>query len=180
MNDAEMEKLLEQGMSGVPPREEFREQVLLDSVLTFTRVRRTRARWRAASLAAAAVLIATVSFLLGRSSLPRAPVQTRLPGTSVASESQTVAVPNDLVAWLDAARLFRQLGMEDRMARAVDHAGKLLPCDAATAGDMTGPAVVIGGKGVQSRRDRVGLDSRARRSESAEGTKRILAQVLGD
>jgi hypothetical protein len=50
----------------------------------------------------------------------------------VAGAAEKVAVPGDLVAWLEAARLFRQLGMEDRMARAVDHAYGLLPYDAAT------------------------------------------------
>ncbi len=132
MKSEDWDKLLEQGLSGEPPRAGFREEVLGDSVTAFVRGRRSRAWRRAGSLAAAAVLIAGVSFLLGRHSLPKAAPETAPVVTPVAVETQGVAVPNDLVAWLDAARLFRRLGMPDRMGRAVDHASKLLPYEAAT------------------------------------------------
>jgi hypothetical protein len=133
------DKLLERGLSGGPPRPGFREEALANSVAAFVQARRSRTWWRAGSLSAAAVLIAGVSFLLGRHSLP-APV-----AAPVAAKTQGVAVPNDLVAWLDAARLFRQLGMPDRMGRAVDHASRLLPADTALAGGATGPVVAANG-----------------------------------
>jgi hypothetical protein len=118
------DKLLEQGLSGEPPRTGFREEVLAESVAAFVRGRRRRVWRRVASLSAAAVLIAGVAFLLGRYSRAPAvaPVVAKTPG---------VTVPDDLVAWLNAAQLFRQLGMPDRVARAVDRANQLLPYDAA-------------------------------------------------
>jgi hypothetical protein len=132
------DKLLERGLSGGPPRPGFREEVLANSVAAFVHARRSRTWWRAGSLSAAAVLIAGVSFLLGQHSLP-APV-----AAPVAAEIRGVAVPNDLVAWLDAARLFHQLGMPDRMGRAVDHASRLLPFDMATGAVACGTAALGG------------------------------------
>jgi len=126
------DKLLEQGLSGEPPRAGFREEVLGDSVAAFVRARRGLVWRRVASLSAAAVLIAGVSFLLGRHSLPGAVPETAPAATPVAVETRGVTVPDELVAWLDAARLFRQLGMPDRMGRAVDRASKLLPAGVAT------------------------------------------------
>lgn len=132
MKSEDWDKLLARGLSGGPPRPGFREEVLAASAAAFVQARRSRAWWRAGSLSAAAVLIAGVSFLLGRHSLPTAIPETTPVVTPVAAETRGVAVPNDLVAWLDAARLFHQLGMPDRMGRAVDRASRLLPYDAAT------------------------------------------------
>jgi hypothetical protein len=127
MNNADMDRILEQGLSGEPPREEFRERVLRDSLLIFARARRTRVRWRAALLTAAAVVIAGVSFLLGRYSWPQERLAAPPVPKPVTADTQGIRVPSELVQWVEAARLFRQLGMEDRMARAVDHASKLVP-----------------------------------------------------
>ncbi len=179
MNQEDLEKLLEQGLSGDPPRKEFREEVLRESLRTLAWGRRTRARWRIVSLSAAAVLIAAVSFLLGRSSLPRAEVQRMTPVRPVASEGQTVAVPSELVTWLDAARLFRQLGMEDRMARAIDHAHKLRPYDTAAPGAATGPVVAAGGGAVESGAHDVGRARGAGLHESVDSVNRIMALSLG-
>jgi hypothetical protein len=38
-----------------------------------------------------------------------------------------VSVPVELVAWLDAARFFKQLDMPDRVDLAYERAGKLVP-----------------------------------------------------
>jgi hypothetical protein len=62
-----------------------------------------------------------------------------------AAEPDGVNVPSHLVAWLDAARLFGQLGMEDRMGRAVERAGRLLPFDAVTTSSMTGQTLAATG-----------------------------------
>ena len=175
MNDAEMDKLLEQGLSGGPPRPGFREEVLADSAAAFVQARRSRTRWRVGSLSAAAVLIAGIAFLLGRYSMAGPMVVT----PSVAA-AEGVTVPNELVEWLDAAQLFRQLGMEDRMARAIDHASKLLPYDTASAGGTTGPVATTGGEGVENQRNCVGPGRSPGLPESVESRKRILAQVLGD
>jgi len=181
MNGEDLDELLEKGLSGGPPRREFREQVLRGSMTMFVRGRQRRARWRAASLSAAAVLIAAVSFLVGRSSLPPREAERAAVVTPVPRDSQAVAVPSELVAWLEAARFFRQLGMEDRMARAVDRASKLLPCDTVTAGDATGSVLAtVGGRDIESEGKHVSLADASNLRQLVEGVNRIMARCLGD
>jgi hypothetical protein len=180
MNDTEMGKLLEQGLSGDPPRPEFREQVLQDSLATFARRRRHRVIWRTTALSAAAVLIAGVSFLLGRASLARQVPSGAAAPTFVAAEGQTVGVPNELVAWLEAARLFGQLGMEDRMARAVDRASRFLPVGSVAAYGGTEPVFAVGGEASPKERKQGGPHRIPALPPSFESVNRIMAQSLGD
>jgi len=133
MKDKDVDKYLSQHLSGSPPREAFKQQTLRDSTAALVRVQRRRSAWRRAELAAAAVLIAGIAFFGGRLSKPRTLPRNVDVAPQVAAEPDGVTVPSDLVAWLDAARLFKQLGMEDRMARAVERAGRLLPYDAVAA-----------------------------------------------
>jgi hypothetical protein len=130
MNNDDLDHLLERSLSGDPPGQVFRARVLLDSTEAFVLARQSRARWRLAALSVAAVFIAAVSFLLGRSSVPPA-MRQPMTEPAVASAAGTVAVPSELVAWLQAARFFGQLGMEDRVALAYDRASKLVPYEAA-------------------------------------------------
>jgi hypothetical protein len=83
----------------------------------------------------------------------------------VAAEPEGVIVPSDLVAWLDAARLFKRLGMEERMARAFDKAGKLLPYDAVAEINMTEQAITFDSNGEEIFRD--------------QNKSSILAEILG-
>jgi hypothetical protein len=198
------DKLLERGLSGGPPRPGFREEVLADSVAAFAQARRSRTWWRMGSRSAAAVLIAAVSFLLGRYSLPKPAPETAPVVVPVAAETRGVAVPNDLVAWLDAARLFHQLGMPDRMGRAVDHASKLLPAVPATSAVACGTAasggeierISPGGEGATGTPDVTSRTADSRfpilsalalgatplplGSSLAENADQIMAQSLGD
>ncbi|UCE46985.1 MAG: hypothetical protein JSW47_15410, partial [Phycisphaerales bacterium] len=140
MKDKDVDKYLSQHLSGSPPRESFKQQTLGDSTAALVRAYRRRSARRRAELAAAAVLIAGIAFLGGRLSKPRTLPRNVDAALQVTGEPDGVNVPSDLVAWLDAARLFKQLGMEDRMARAVERAGKMLPYDAVAASSVTGQA----------------------------------------
>ena len=143
MKEKNVEKYLRQHLSGDPPREAFKQQTLRDSTAALVRVHRRRSALRRAECAAAAVLIAAVGFLGGRLSMPHA-LPSSVDVTPLATaEPDGVTVPSDLVAWLDAARLFKRLGMEERMARAVEHAGKLLPYNAVTSISTTGQALAF-------------------------------------
>jgi len=124
MNNQDIDHLLEEGLSGDLPLEPFRSRVLQDSTAAFVRARRGRTWWRFTAMSAAAVFIAAMSFLLGRCTSPQ-PAGTPI----VADAGDTVAVSKDLVAWLQAAQLFGQLRMNDRMVRAVERASRLLPVD---------------------------------------------------
>jgi len=174
MNNQDIDRLLEQSLSGDPPRQVFRAQVLLDSTEAFVHARRTRTRWHFAALSAAAVFIGGVSFLLGRGSMPQPAT-----GPNINVAGDTVAVPKELVACLSAARLFKQLHMEDRMNRALDCAGKLMPREAIATGGAAGSVFAAGGEGFGSQSRYVGSSPKQGSSQSVENVDRILAGYLG-
>jgi hypothetical protein len=171
VSNEDIEKLLETIVPTGEPRADLRARVLQESLSALARGRRNRARWRVVSLSAAAVLIAGTSFLLGRASLSPGEARPAPPAPSpVAAGNRTTTVPNDVVAWLDAARLFRQLGMEDRMARAVDRASQLLPRDTILAEGTT--AIALDPEGDARVEEQGGLPG------SMESLSRIMAQSL--
>lgn len=174
MNNQDIDRLLEESLSGDPPRQVFRAQVLLDSTEAFVHARRSRARWRLVAFNVAAVFIGGVSFLLGHYSAPQPA------GNRVAAEaSETVAVPKELVACLSAARLFKQLGMEDRMNRALDLAGRLLPREAIAASSAAGPVFPGGGEVIESQSRYAGPGHKPDQRQSVESRNRVLAGSLG-
>ncbi len=180
MNDQDVDNLLERNLSGDPPSQAFRAQVLQASSTLFALTRRRRARRHLMVLTtAAAVLIAGVSFLGGRYSVMRrsteAPPGAPPVAMAVAQADETVVVSSELVAWVNAARLFKQLGMEDRVARALDRAGRLMPPDTADPGAGTGS--VFTGAGQEEHPDEA---DRSDRRESFSVMNRIMAQYSGD
>ena len=151
--DKDVDKYLREQLSGSPAREAFKQQALRDSTAALVRVRRRHSAWRRAGFAAAAVLIAGIAFLGGRLSVPRNfPRNLSVPHKwprnvditpEAVAEADGVNVPGDLVAWLDAARLFKRLGMGERMARAFEKAEKLLPYEAVAEINMAGQAISV-------------------------------------
>ena len=129
-------------------------------------------------MAVAAVLAIGVAFLGGRFTAP-----ITVPGTENIAQRQGaeldgVTVPDELVAWLDAARLFRHLGMEDRMARAVERAGRLLPADALIADGQT--LRVLAARSIENQTERVKPMGTSGPLPLAESVNQILAQSFGD
>ena len=180
MKDRDVDTHLTQFLSGEPPREEFRQQALRDSTAALVHVQRRRSAWRRVEMAAAAVFIAGVAFLGGRLSAPRTLPRNVDVALQAAAESGRVTVPSDLVAWLDAARLFRHLGMEDRMARAVERAGKLLPSDVVAANNVMGQTITATGEGiVEDKNKQVSPADILRPHESVESISGIIAQSVG-
>lgn len=127
MNDSEMDKLFEQAFSGPGPRDAFRAQVLRDSTAALAERPARRKHWQAAALVAAGILIAATSFVLGRASMSATPVEKPKVAQQPIETPETVLVSADLVAWLKAARLFEQLGMEQRVNLAYERAARLVP-----------------------------------------------------
>ncbi len=181
MEDKDVDKYLSQHLSGDSPREAFKQQTLRDSTAVLVRVRRRRSVRRRAELVAAAVLLAGVAFLSGRLSAPRTLPRNVDVAPRAAAEPDGVTVPSDLVAWLDAARLFRLLGMEDRMARAVEHAGKLLPYNAVTSISTTGQALAFTGDDevFEDKNKHLILTDILGPHESVESISGIIAQSFG-
>jgi hypothetical protein len=179
MKDRDIDTHLRQHLTGDKPREAFKQQTLRDSTAQFIRVYRRRSAWRRAELAAAAVFIASIAFLGGRLSAPPASTSSADDVQQATAEPEGVTVPNDLVAWLDAARLFNQLGMQDRMARAVEQAGKLLPTDTVTANGQTSQVFAAGGS-VDNQNEHMEPIAVHGPQPSADSINQILAQSLGD
>ena len=114
MKEKDLDKYLRQHLSSSAPREAFKQQTLRDSTAAFVRVQRRRSVLRRVELTAAAVLIAGIAFLGGRLSMPHPLPRSMDIEPRVAAEPEGVIVPNDLVVWLDAARLFKiELAAED-------------------------------------------------------------------
>ena len=178
MKDRDVDIHLRQHLSGNQPREAFKQQALLDSTAEFVRVHRRRSAWWRVELAAAATLIAGLAFLGGRISVSHTlPKSMDVPRVAI-DKSSGVNVSSELVAWLEAARLFRQLGMEDRMARAVERASRLLPADTFIADGQTLRAFAAGSIENQTEyAEQMGVSCP---QPSAEISNQILAQSFGD
>ncbi len=180
MKDKDADKYLREHWSGSAPREAFKQQTLHDSTAALVRVQRQRSVRRRAELAAAAVLIAGIAFLGGRLSVPRKLPRSVDIAPRATAEPDGVTVPSDLIAWLDAARLFRQLGMEDRMARAVERAGKLLPYEAVVASSVMGQSFTRTGDEVfENQNKHLILADILGPHESVESISGIIAQSFG-
>jgi len=176
MKDKDADTNLTRHLSSEPPRDAFKQQLLHESTAEFIRVWRRRLAWRRAKFAAAAVLIAGVAFLGGRLSVQPASPTTVNSAKQVDTDS--VNVPTELVAWLEAARLFRQLGMEDRMGRAVERAGRLLPAGTFIADGQV--RQVFAAESIENQIERLELMGISGPHSSAESINQILAQSFGD
>ncbi len=177
MKDRDTDTNLKRHLSGEPPREAFKQQMLNESTAEFIRVWRRRSAWRRAKFAAAAVLIAGVAFLGGKLSVPPA-LPTEVDVTIQADTDDGVTVPTELVAWLEAASLFRRLGMEDRMARAVERASRLLHAETFIADGQVRQAFAA--EYIENQTERVELMGISGPHPSAESINQILAQAFGD
>jgi hypothetical protein len=187
MNDSDVEKLLEQGFSGGRPRGAFKEHVFRESRAALVRGRAVRVQWRAAALAAAAVLVVAVSFLCGRLSVSPSTMEPEPTVPQVVAQGDLVAVPGELVTWLEAARFFKQLGMAERVARAYEQASRLVPYGALSADAHEGSvfAADIGGygRGASGRSDFVNIRDwpntlGAEKPDDIEPSTKHLHQVI--
>ena len=172
MTSHDIDKLLEQTLSGDAPDPAFRTRILDNSLAALQRTRRIRARYARMGCGIAAVFVVGISFLLGRCSAPRSSAT-----SVIADAAEEVTVPNELVEWLEAAQLFRQLGMADRMARAVERASRLVPRDRAIVAPETGP-VFADRKSVESQEKPMTSVDRAHPPVAV--VNRVLARSSGD
>lgn len=178
MNNKNVDKLLSEHLPGSAPREAFKEQALRDSTTALIQVQQRRFARRRMELAAAAILVAGLAFLGGRLSAPSASPRSVDDAPQATTESEGITVPSDLVAWLDAARLFNQLGMKDRMSRAVERASRLLPADTFIAYNQTLKGFAAGS--IENQTECFEPMGKPSSQSSADSINQILAQSLGD
>ena len=129
MNNQDINKLIEDALSVGSAGEVFREQVLRDSTAALIRGRIMRRQFRAAGLTLAILLVTAAAFTCGRMSVSDRITDRQLAIQTAGDKSDGVRVSRDLVAWLDAARFFTQLGMNERAAFSYKKASELIPRD---------------------------------------------------
>ncbi len=129
MNNQDIDSLIADALSANSSGDAFREYVLRDSTAAFTRGRVLHRRLRTAGLTSLVLLVAGAVFLCGRLSAPRQALNRQVLAHDVDEQVESVMVSRDLVVWLDAARFFTQLGMDDRAALSYRQASELIPYD---------------------------------------------------
>jgi hypothetical protein len=127
MNNQDINKLIEDALSTDAAGEAFKEQVLRDSTSVLIRGRVLRRQFRAAGLTLAILLAATAAFICGRMSAPDRIIYRQAVVKTVGDKNDGVRVSRDLLAWLDAAKFFTQLGMNERAAFSYKKASELIP-----------------------------------------------------
>jgi hypothetical protein len=129
MKSHDTNKLIADALSAGAASDAFKEHVLCDSTAAFTRGRALQRRLRTAGFTSLILLVATGAFFCGRLSAPGEAVDQQIVTQSNDEQDDSVMVSRDLVAWLDAARFFTQLGMEERATLSYKQASELIPYD---------------------------------------------------
>jgi hypothetical protein len=128
MKNQDTNKLIEDVLSANAASDAFREHVLRDSTAAFSQGRILHRRLRTAGFTSLVVLVAAAAFFCGQLTVPRETLNQQV-ARHVNERGDSVRVSRDLVAWLDAARFFTQLGMEERAALSYRQASELIPYD---------------------------------------------------
>ena len=129
MNSQDINNLIEDALSANSASDAFKEQVLRDSTLVFLRGRILHRRLRTAGFTLLVLLVAGTAFFCGRLSVPSELIDRQIVTKSIDASDDSVRVSKDLVAWLDAARFFTQLGMDERAALSYRQASELISYD---------------------------------------------------
>ena len=129
MNSQDINNLIEDALSADSAIDAFKERVLRNSAAAFSRGRVLHRRLRTAGFTSLIMLVAAATFFCGRLSVPDELGGRRIVTQDVDEQDDGVRVSRDLVAWLDAARFFTQLGMEERAALSYKRASELIPYD---------------------------------------------------
>ncbi len=129
MNNHDINKLIEDALSANGASNVFKEHVLRDSTAAFTRGRALRRQLRVTGLTSVILLATAAAFICGRLSVHKRVTPGQMIAQNVAENNDGIRVSRDLVAWLDAARFFTQLGMNERAALSYKKASELIPRD---------------------------------------------------
>lgn len=130
MSNDDMNKLIEEALSACPASDSFKEHLLQDSTTTFTRSRTLQRRLRMTGFTIVILLFAATAFFCGRLSIFSQMTNRQVAVRTVREDNDGIRVSKDLVAWLDAARFFTRLGMNERAALSYKQASDLVPYDA--------------------------------------------------
>ena len=129
MNNQDIDSLIADALSASAAGDAFKEHVLRDSTAAFTRGRVLHRRLRTGGFTSLVLLIAAVAFFCGRLTIPGEALNRQTARHDVDEQAESVVVSRDMVAWLDAARFFTQLGMQERATLSYKQASELIPYD---------------------------------------------------
>ena len=127
MDENDINDLLKSTLSGNTAGNNFKEKLLRDSTVAFTRVRIFHQRLRITGLLSLIIIFTTAAFLFGRFSVSQKTNERQIIVQHTNNDS--ISVPRDLIAWLDAAKFFTQLGMDQRAEFSYKQASQLIPVD---------------------------------------------------
>lgn len=129
MNENDINDLMNNAHGGNIARHDFKEQLLQNSTTAFTRNRLFRKRLKVTGLILLIAIITTSAFITGRLSVNKETSHQRQIVQQSNPDDNNISVPKDLVAWLDAAKFFNQLGMPERAEFSYKQASQLIPID---------------------------------------------------
>ena len=129
MKNQDTENLIEDALSEGSATNAFKEHLLRSSTATLVRGRVLHRRLRTAGFALLIMLATGAVFLCGRLSVSSEALDKQELVHDVDEQVEHVMVSRELVVWLDAARFFTQLGMEERAALSYRQASELIPYD---------------------------------------------------
>lgn len=129
MSNQDTNKLIEDALSANSASDAFKEHVLRNSAAAFRRGRVLHRRLRTAGFTSLILLISAAAFFCGRLTVPGELGDRQIVVENGDQRDDGVRVSRDMVTWLDAARFFTQLGMEDRAALSYKQASELIPYD---------------------------------------------------
>jgi hypothetical protein len=127
MSDLDFDKLLTERLAQGQAEQAFRARLKQQSGQALMQGHHRRLWYRRTSLIAAVVLVAMSAFFSGRMTVKPEPPNGSLARTNPDPKGDTVLVARDLVTWLEAARFFKQLGMEERAQKSFRLASSLTP-----------------------------------------------------
>jgi hypothetical protein len=138
MSSYDLNKLIEEALSMNAASDVFKEQLLRDSTAAFTRGRVLQLRLRVTELTLVILFVTTTAFVCGRLSISGQVTTRQVAVQTIDNEDEGITVSKDLVAWLDAARFFARLGMDERAALSYKQASDLIPYDALPESQQAG------------------------------------------
>lgn len=138
MSSNDLNKLIEEALSANAASDVFKGQLLRDSTAAFIRGRALQRRLQMAGLTLVILFVMAAGFICGRLSVSRPMTNQQVAVRTVDERDEHITVSKDLVAWLDAARFFTRLGMDERAALSYKQASDLIPYDTPTESQQAG------------------------------------------
>jgi hypothetical protein len=138
MSNNDLNDLIEEALSVQAANDAFKEHLLQDSTTAFVRGRALQRQLRMTGLTLVILLVTAATFVCGRLSVSSPVINQQVAVRTVDEGDEHIKVSKDLVVWLDAARFFTRLGMDERAALSYQQASDLIPYDALPESQQAG------------------------------------------